>query len=105
MFSKLQEEKFDTIICNPPYLPDDKNAKDIALDGGPKGYEWSIAFLKQAKDHLQKNGQLLFLFSSLTNKERIDNELKKLRYAHEEIGMLALGFFEKLYVYQIWRKA
>ena len=41
-FSNLAEEKFDTIICNPPYLPDDARLKDIALDGGPQGYEWSL---------------------------------------------------------------
>lgn len=100
LFKELEDEKFDTIICNPPYLPDEKD-HDPALYGGPEGYEWSINFLQQAKEHLNKEGQILFLFSSLTNKERIDSELKLLGYHKEELGMLAM-FFERLYVYRIW---
>jgi HemK-related putative methylase len=101
-FSELKDELFDTIICNPPYLPDEEKDHDPALYGGPQGYEWSIIFLQEAKAHLAPNGQILFLFSSLTNRDRIDLELKRLGYQHEELGMLA-DFFERLYVYRIWR--
>ncbi|MBR9700545.1 methyltransferase [Candidatus Woesearchaeota archaeon] len=101
MFSNI-EEKFDTIICNPPYLPNEKNDEDAALYGGKNGWEWSIKFLKEAKKHLNPDGNILFLFSSLTNKEMIDNELRNLKYHHEELGMLAM-FMERLYVYRIWR--
>ena len=31
--------KFDTIIFNPPYLPEDVALKDITVEGGKKGYE------------------------------------------------------------------
>jgi release factor glutamine methyltransferase len=101
MFSALGDEQFDTIICNPPYLPDEEKDHDPALYGGPGGYEWSVRFLQEAKLHLRHDGQILFLFSSLTNRDRIDLELKRLGYAHEELGMLA-DFFERLYVYRIW---
>lgn len=103
MFSAIKE-KFDTIICNPPYLPEEEKDHDPALYGGREGYEWSVKFLKEAKNHLAPNGQILFLFSSLTNRERIDLELKHLGYHHEELGVLA-SFFERLYVYRIWRDA
>jgi HemK-related putative methylase len=103
MFSAVGALKFDTIICNPPYLPDEEKDSDAALYGGPAGFEWSIKFLKEAREHLAPNGQILFLFSSLTNRDRIDLELKHLGYLHAELGMLA-EFFERLYVYRIWRK-
>jgi release factor glutamine methyltransferase len=102
-FSNLQQEKFDTILCNPPYLPDDPRIQDIALDGGPQGHEWSMTFLEQAKHHLTPNGNILFLFSNLTNKELVDRSLKQMGYAYEPLGELFVGMFEHLYVYRIWR--
>lgn len=102
MFSALKGEVFDTIICNPPYLPDEEKDHDPALYGGPSGYEWSIKFLRESQHHLAPKGQIIFLFSSLTNRDRIDLELKRLEYLHEELSMLA-DFFERLYVYRIWR--
>lgn len=101
MFDAIRDERFDTIICNPPYLPDEAGDHDQALYGGTEGYEWSVKFLREAKHHLAPNGQILFLFSSLTNKDRIDLELKSLGYLHEELAVLA-EFFERLYVYRIW---
>ncbi|MDD9953129.1 MAG: methyltransferase [Candidatus Woesearchaeota archaeon] len=98
MFSAVQKEQFDTIICNPPYLP---GGEEPDLSGGPEGYEWSIRFLQEAKEHLRDDGTILFLFSNHTNKERIDQEVKK-HYRYEQLGELAL-FFERLYVYRLWR--
>lgn len=102
LFEAVPKERFDTIICNPPYLPDEEQDHDPALYGGPAGYEFSVLFLQQARQYLAPNGQILFLFSSLTNRERIDLELKRLGYHHELLGELA-EFFERLYVYRIWR--
>jgi release factor glutamine methyltransferase len=101
MFERL-EGTWDTIVCNPPYLPDDDmDTFDPALYGGPQGFEWTTKFLKDAKAHLAPNGQILLLFSNLTNRERIDLELKHLGYRHELIAELA-QFFERLYVYRVW---
>lgn len=102
-FSNLSKEKFDTILCNPPYLPDDERLQDIALDGGEQGHEWTIRFLEESKDYLAPNGQILLLFSSLTNKQLVDTTLKKLHYSYEPLGELFVGMFEHLYVYRIWR--
>ena len=65
LFKNL-DEKFDTIIFNPPYLPSDPKLKDLTLDGGKKGYELIQKFLKQAKKHLEKKGIILLLFSPFT---------------------------------------
>ena len=68
LFSKIFQ-KFDLITFNAPYLPQDKREpKDsqTATTGGKKGDEISLEFLKQAKKHLNKNGKIFLLISSLT---------------------------------------
>ena len=92
--------KFDTIIFNPPYLPNDPNIKDKALDGGKKGYELICRFLHECKKFLKPKGKILILFSSLTGKEKLDNFLIK---NHWKFKLLAKKhiFFEDLYLYLI----
>ncbi|MEA3378503.1 MAG: HemK2/MTQ2 family protein methyltransferase [Nanoarchaeota archaeon] len=68
LFSNIKG-KFDFIIFNPPYLPEDPlEDKDsrLATTGGKKGYELIEKFLHDAKKHLNSNGKILLLFSSLT---------------------------------------
>lgn len=101
LFSKLKKNKFDIIIFNPPYLPDDKNEpKDskLATTAGKKGYEIIIKFIKQAKYHLKENGKILLLFSSLSKPSIIIKTAKKLGYNIKKINK-KLIFFETLYVY------
>lgn len=103
LFQGIGDMSFDTIIFNPPYLPQDPTDEHQALYGGTQGYELIVQFLDEARAHLRPGGQILLLFSSLTNKERIDQELKKRTYHFDEILMEA-HFFERLYVYRIWRR-
>jgi len=93
------DEKFDTIIFNPPYLPNN-GPSDYALDGGEKGYELTKKFLIDAKVHLNENGQILLLFSSLTNKDIINAVLRKEKYKFKQVDLMKLDF-EELYVYLI----
>ena len=58
-------EMFDLIVFNPPYLPPEVPV-DVQWSGGAELIE---KFLKQAKKHLNKNGKILFVFSSLTKLE------------------------------------
>jgi len=102
LFGSIGEgERFDTIICNPPYLPQDLEDTHQALYGGVQGYEFTLRFLDEAAQFLTPRGSILLLFSSLTNKERIDQELKRLGYHYAQLFMEA-HFFERLYVYRIW---
>ena len=71
LFSNVQD-KFDTIIFNPPYLPQDKGIEDPALYGGKHGWEISEKFFSEVNQFLVANGKILFLFSSLTNKQKIE---------------------------------
>lgn len=98
-FSKV-DGLFDTIICNAPYLPDEPAAPDIALDGGPKGFEWTIDFLSEAREHLSANGQIILLISTLTNPDVVESRLLDLGYSWEVVAELPLSF-ERLLVYRI----
>ncbi|MFA5060811.1 MAG: HemK2/MTQ2 family protein methyltransferase [Candidatus Pacearchaeota archaeon] len=66
--------KFDLVTFNAPYLPEDyrePKSSRVATTGGKKGDEISLEFLKQVKNHLNKNGRAFLLISSLTPMNRI----------------------------------
>lgn len=96
--------KFDTIIFNPPYLPEEKGVQDDhmkrALTGGKRGWETIARFLDNASSHLEKNEKILLLFSSRTNKRKIDELIKEHLFDSRQIGKKKI-FFEELYVYQL----
>ena len=78
LFKKVKG-KFDIIVFNPPYLPQHKYDKQKDTSGGKLGDETILAFLHQAKKHLNQNGKIFLLFSSLTPKTRI-NKIINPRY-------------------------
>lgn len=92
--------KFDTIVFNPPYLPD-AEPRDIALDGGPTGRELLDRFLSGAKAYLSPGGQLIFVQSSLTGVEKTKQTLLELGYAWEIVSRQRV-FFEELVVFRAW---
>ena len=104
LFSEVpKSEKFDLIIFNPPYLPEDKREpKDsrLATTGGEKGYELILKFLKQAKDYLNKDGKILLLFSSLSKPRIIKNKAGVLGYSFKELDK-SFHFFETLFVFEL----
>lgn len=68
LFERLQKNKFDVIVSNPPYIETEviktlskevKNEPLIALDGGQDGLKFYKAILQQANNYLNKNGYLL----------------------------------------------
>ena len=97
------KEKFDTIIFNPPYLPEDALVKDLALDGGKKGYEIIERFLKNVNNHLKPKGIILMVFSSLTKRRKVDEFIKKNNLEYELLAVKHI-FFEEMYVYRIERR-
>jgi len=99
---KYKNKKFDTIIFNPPYLPFDLKVKDITIDGGKKGYEIIEKFLNDAGSKLKENGMMILLFSSLTNKEKVDELIEKNLFEKEALSGIHI-FFEEIYVYRIFK--
>ncbi len=94
------EETFDLITFNPPYLPNEAKDPDIALDGGPEGWELIKKFLEVAKSHLNKNGTILLLFSSFSKTDKVLEILKKENYSFKEIAKTHIHF-EDLFVYEL----
>ncbi|MFH1787547.1 MAG: HemK2/MTQ2 family protein methyltransferase [archaeon] len=95
-------KKFNIIIFNPPYLPEEKNEpkeSQVATTGGKKGNEIILRFLKDAKEYLEKDGKIFLITSSLA--EKID--FNKLGYEAKEIGCENL-FFERLCLFEISEK-
>lgn len=61
--------KFNLIIFNPPYLPEDKEEDDKSkriTTGGKNGSELMGRFLSQAHFYLNEQGKILIVFSSLS---------------------------------------
>ncbi|MBI2628989.1 methyltransferase domain-containing protein [Candidatus Pacearchaeota archaeon] len=103
LFSKLptnKNNKFNLIIFNPPYLPEDKYNNLPDTTGGKHGDEIIIKFVKQLSSYLEKNGVCFLLTSSLTPESRWKNEIKKQKLNVNKIKTKNL-FQEKLYVWKI----
>jgi release factor glutamine methyltransferase len=86
LFSVLRKyERFDVIVFNPPYLPTKNNEKidtwfEIATDGGPTGLKLTKRYLQGLHKHLQPKGVGYFIFSSLSNRSKLETYLKKERF-------------------------
>ncbi len=92
--------KFNMIIFNPPYLPQDEGIDDLALYGGKKGWEISERFFKEVSKYLISDGKILFLFSTLTNKDKIEEIISHNLFEFKQLGSKKIAF-EELYVYEI----
>jgi release factor glutamine methyltransferase len=95
---------FDLILFNPPYLPNHPKSKDVALDGGVRGYELTIKFLEQAYDHLSSDGKILLLISSETKKRIVESKMRRMNYEFKVIATQKLEF-ETLYIYFVGIKS
>ncbi|MBI3034624.1 methyltransferase [Candidatus Woesearchaeota archaeon] len=100
LFDRIPLKKYKTIIFNPPYLPQDRGISDRSIYGGKKGFEIIGQFLGKCNSYLSRDGKILLVFSSLTNKGRVDGLIAEncLEYGiHSQQSL----FFERLYCYVI----
>lgn len=96
LFSNIKDS-YDLIIFNPPYLPEEKlepKESKISTTGGKNGSEIINKFLIQAKKHLNKNGKIFLVTSSLTKGIKWGNWKKKI------VGKKKI-FFEELIVWEL----
>jgi release factor glutamine methyltransferase len=91
--------RFDTIICNPPYLPNDEELHDSTLHGGPNGYEYIVSVIEDVGTFLAPDGQFLFLISTLTKPSVIEHALKRHGFVWSVVAREKL-FMEELLVYR-----
>lgn len=102
LFARIKG-KFDLIVFNPPYLPEDKDEdreSGIITSGGKEGDELTIRFLKSAYLHLKKRGEILLLISSLTPKKIIVSTIKS-KYLSYKILEKQSMFMESIEVWKI----
>ncbi len=105
LFSSVKgKAKFDTIIFNPPYLPEEPKTEpkkltgELALTGGRYGHELLEKFLREAGNFLTPNGIILIVFSSLTDKSRVDSLIEENLFDAKQLSTERI-FFEDLFVY------
>ncbi|MEK6914853.1 MAG: HemK2/MTQ2 family protein methyltransferase [Nanoarchaeota archaeon] len=106
LFKKIKNDKFDLIIFNPPYLPEDSREpldSKLQTTGGKKGYELINKFLEQAVNFLKPKSSILLLFSSLSKPKIILNKAKSLNYNYNLLAKKKIPF-EELYIYEFRRR-
>ena len=69
----------------------------------PEGFEVIGRFFDSAGSYLDKEGQIMTVFSSLSQKGKIDDILDRRGFDKMILADQRL-FFEELYVYRVWRK-
>ena len=105
LFEPVSGKKYDIIVFNPPYLPEESLDRYLSLTyreaviGGEKGNEVIIKFLKELPNYLSENGKAYFVTSSLSDVKEImivaiENRLRL------ELVKKARYFFEALFVYK-----
>ena len=96
------DDKFNLIIFNPPYLPVDGGLRsdawvDRAWYGGPNGREIVDRFLNSVGRHLAEKGRILMVQSTLSDPEKSLEGLRAMGFEVEVVAEKEL-FFEKLVV-------
>lgn len=103
LFSNINKErKFNLIIFNPPYLPENKYDKQADTTAGRRGNEIITKFLRKARLYLAKEGAILLLFSSLSKPDEILAYAKKRGYNAKQLAEKSVGMMEKLFVYKFY---
>src|SRR5918993_2616495 len=99
--------KFDLIVSNPPYLPDDNNNSnsnnnilDPTVHGGPTGIEATIHFINSALPLLAGDGKILIVISSFANSSALDKVVVE-NSMHKKIVNEKRLFYETLSIVEL----
>jgi len=102
LYDTVDGEKFDLILFNIPYLPTHENEMvndelEAAWDGGKDGRAVINRFIKQLTNHLNPNGRVQLVQSSLSNVEETIGILMEMGF---EVTVTASErfFFEEVVV-------
>ncbi|MEM4201114.1 MAG: methyltransferase domain-containing protein [Nitrososphaerales archaeon] len=91
-------EVFDLIVFNPPYLPS-LTIEDRAVDGGYRGVEVSLEWLKECKRVVKAGGKVLLISSSLASQNDLTQGAQALGFKMKLLASKHL-FYEDLYAYE-----
>jgi release factor glutamine methyltransferase len=94
--------KFDLIVSNPPYLPNDEdnNILDSTVHGGPTGIEATIHFINSALPLLAEDGKLLIVISSFANSLALDKVVLE-KNMHKKVVKEKRLFYETLSIVEL----
>ncbi len=101
--SAFGRSKFDLIVSNPPYLPNDEggnNMLDRTVHGGPKGIETTLHFVNSALPLLARNGKILIVISSFADSSALDRVLLE-NSMHKKVIKQKRLFYETLSVVEL----
>lgn len=91
--------RFDLIVSNPPYLPDDE-VRDKAVHGGPAGIEATIHFVRSALPLLARGGRMLLVVSSLADSSTLDQFVSEKKMSRKVVREKRV-FYETLSVVEL----
>ncbi|MBD3230681.1 MAG: methyltransferase [Candidatus Lokiarchaeota archaeon] len=104
LFSSLKMPlKFDKILFNPPYLPEEEPINDViekSWNGGKRGNELILRFLDDLNHFMKKNTIVLLVISSLSKKEEIYRKIREKSFKYQILDS-EKHFFEKIMVLEI----
>ena len=98
--------KFDLIVGNPPYLPNNNddnnniNILDPTVHGGPTGIEATVHFINSALPLLAGDGKLLIVISSFANSSALDKVVLE-NNMHKKIVKEKRLFYETLSIVEL----
>jgi release factor glutamine methyltransferase len=101
LFTPLrEEEKFDVVLFNAPYLPTDDTEGDSWLDhawkGGATGRQIIDRFISEAPKHLKRAGCVLLMQSTLSGVDETVYKFAVQRMRARVVASRALPFFETI---------
>ena len=111
MFSAVkQDQRFDRIIFNPPYLPECSQSPlpnsywlDAATLGGKDGLTQTKRFIQGIKSHLLDTGFAITLISSQSSSVSLQNLLRNTDLSHKKIKTYRFHD-ERLFIYRFQKK-
>jgi release factor glutamine methyltransferase len=92
LYRNLDNQKFDWILFNPPYLPSEGTIDEKSWAGGHKGGELITQFLLKSLNFLSSEGSILVIISSQTRLNLEDFDTYYSIAVLEEVNL----FFETL---------